>query len=151
MPQQKNVRPFWKKKSIEKLSKEEWESLCDRCGRCCLRKIEYEDTGEVYYTDVACKYLDEKTCQCREYERSASLVSDCLKLSPEDVKGFFWLPKTCAYRMIAEGRDLEWWHVLLSDDPESVHEAGISVRGRAVMKESVSEDELDAHIIDWVK
>jgi uncharacterized cysteine cluster protein YcgN (CxxCxxCC family) len=150
MPQQKNDLPFWKKKSLAELSKDEWESLCDCCGRCCLCKVEYEDTGEVYYTDIACKYLDDKTCQCREYERSASLVSDCLKLSPEDVKGFFWLPKTCAYRLVAEGRDLEKWHVLLSSDPESVHRAGISVRDRVVKEKSVSEDDIEDHIIDWV-
>ena len=142
--------PFWKDKSLAEISKEEWESLCDCCGRCCLRKIEYEDTGEVYYTDIACKYLDEKTCQCTEYDRSADLVPDCLKLSPEDIKNFFWLPKTCAYRLIAEGRDLEKWHVLLSSDPESVHRAGISVRDRVVKEKSVSEDDIEDHIIDWV-
>jgi uncharacterized cysteine cluster protein YcgN (CxxCxxCC family) len=150
MSQQKKDLPFWGKKSLAELSKDEWESLCDCCGRCCLRKVEYEDTGEVYYTDIACKYLDDKTCQCREYERSASLVSDCLKLSPEDVEAFFWLPKTCAYRLVAEGRDLEKWHVLLSSDPESVHRAGVSVRGRVVKEETVSEDEMENHIIDWV-
>jgi len=143
--------PFWKKKSLSELSKDEWESLCDCCGRCCLRKVEYEQAGEVYYTDIACKYLDEETCQCIEYARSSSLVSDCLKLSPEDVKNFFWLPATCAYRLIAEGRDLEEWHMLLSKDPESVHRAGYSVRGRVVREESVSEDDVEDHIIDWVK
>ena len=150
MAKQNKDIPFWKDKSLAEMTKDEWESLCDCCGRCCLRKVEYEETGEVYYTDIACRYLDEKSCKCREYERSASLVSDCLKLSPEDVKGFFWLPKTCSYRLIAEGRDLEKWHVLLSFDLESVHRSGISVRDRVVMEESVSEDELDDHIIDWV-
>jgi uncharacterized cysteine cluster protein YcgN (CxxCxxCC family) len=150
MSQQKKDLPFLEKKGLAELSKDEWESLCDCCGRCCLRKVEYEDTGEVYYTDIACRYLDEKTCQCREYERSAILVSDCLKLSPGDVKGFFWLPKTCAYRLVAEGRDLEKWHVLLSSDPEAVHRAGISVRDRVVKEESVSEDDIEDHIIDWV-
>ncbi len=143
--------PFWKKKSLAEMTKVEWEALCDRCGKCCLHKVEYEDTGEVYYTDIICKYLDEKTCLCREYERSAELVPDCIKVGPEDVKGFFWLPSTCAYRLIFEGKDLEKWHILFSCDPESVHEAGVSVRGKVVKESSVSEDEIDDHIIDWVR
>jgi len=146
----KNI-PFWKKKSLAEMTKAEWESLCDCCGRCCLHKVEYEDTGEVYYTDIVCDYLDDKTCLCSAYERSAELVSDCLKIRPEDVKGFFWLPNTCAYRLIAEGKDLEDWHFLISADPESVHQAGISVRGKVVREESVLKADVEAHIIDWVK
>ncbi len=143
--------PFWKKKSLAEMTKDEWESLCDRCGKCCLHKIEYEDTGEVFYTDIICKYLDEKTCMCREYKRSAELVPDCIKVRPEDVKKFFWLPATCAYRLISEGKDLKEWHVLLSRDSESVHKAGISIREKVVPESTVSECEMDSHIIDWLK
>lgn len=142
---------FWKKKRLEDLNEKEWELLCDRCGRCCLHKVLYEDTGEVFYTDIACRYLDEESCLCLEYARSAELVSDCLKLCPRDVKGFFWLPETCAYRLMAEGRDLKWWHPLKSGSFDSVHKAGISVRGKVVAEGTVPEADMEDHIVDWVK
>ena len=112
------------------MSEAEWESLCDGCGKCCLIGLEDEDTGEIYLTDVACKLLDGASCQCSNYPERAKFVPDCVKLTPENVPGLSWLPKTCAYRLVSEGRPLFWWHPLLSGDPETVHTARASVRGK---------------------
>ena len=122
--------PFWRRKALAEMTPEEWESLCDGCGRCCLNKLEDEDTGRVYFTDVGCRLLDGQTCRCRDYEHRMDKVADCLQLNPENVADLSWLPPTCGYRLIAQGRDLYWCHSLVSGDPESVHIAGVSVRGR---------------------
>ena len=121
---------FWRSKPLEAMSDREWESLCDGCGRCCLVKLEDEDTGEIAYTDVGCTLLDSGACRCRNYENRQALVPDCVRLTPATVRTLSWLPPTCAYRLLAEGRDLYWWHPLVSGDPETVHAAGISVRDR---------------------
>ena len=133
------------------MSQQEWESLCDGCARCCLHKLEDEDSGEVHYTSVVCKYLDESTCRCTNYQDRSSLVPDCVWLTPDTVEEFKWLPTTFAYWLIAEGKDLKWWHPLVSGRAESVAEAGISIRGKCISEEHVHPDDLEENIIRWVE
>jgi uncharacterized cysteine cluster protein YcgN (CxxCxxCC family) len=123
----------------------EWESLCDGCGRCCLIKLRDTD-GEVF-TDISCRLFDTTTCRCNDYKHRTERVPDCLRLTPQNIRKTTALPKTCAYRLVAEGRDLYWWHPLVSGDPETVHEAGISMRGRVVSETEVKPRDVDDHII----
>ena len=123
---------FWKTKSLKDMTRDEWESLCDGCGICCLEKIEDEETGKVKFTCVSCEYLDTVSCRCLIYDHRALVNPDCVALSPEKLKQIKWLPNTCAYRCLAEGRELAWWHPLISGDPSTVHTAGISVRDKLV-------------------
>jgi len=145
------VPNFWQEKSLAEMSQQEWESLCDGCAQCCLHKLEDEDTGKVHYTSVVCKYLDEPTCRCTNYQDRNVLVPDCVWLTPDTVEAFKWLPTTCAYRLIAEGKDLKWWHPLVSGRVESVHEAGISVRGKCISEDHVHPDNLEENIIRWIE
>lgn len=123
---------FWKRKSLHEMTTAQWESLCDGCALCCLQKLEDEESGELYFTDVACKLLDVNTCRCRDYPARAKKVADCLVLSVDDAEAFAWLPATCAYRLLADGDELPQWHPLITGDPGSVHAAGISAMGKAV-------------------
>jgi len=141
---------FWKTKTLEEMSSVEWESLCDGCARCCLEKLEDEDTGKIYFTHVSCKLLDAGLCTCKDYANRFELVPDCVRLTPENVRTLNWLPPSCGYKLVAEGRDLYWWHPLISGDPNTVHEAGVSVRGRVQGTESeIADADLEDHIVRW--
>jgi uncharacterized cysteine cluster protein YcgN (CxxCxxCC family) len=144
------VKLWWQKRLAE-LDSQQWEALCDGCGKCCLHKLEDEDTGAVSYTRVRCRYLDDTTCQCLDYANRAHLVPDCVQLSPENLEALAWLPATCAYRLRAEDRELPAWHYLVSGSRESVHEAGESIRGRALSDEYVHPDGFQEHVVHWVK
>ena len=141
--------PFWQAKQLQEMTRQEWESLCDGCGRCCLVKLEDEDTGDIYTTDVSCRLLDCSTCRCTDYANRHQLVDDCIKLDPENVEELGWLPETCAYRLIHEGKPLADWHPLVSGRPETVHEAGISVRGKVTSETEVDVDDLPERITCW--
>jgi uncharacterized cysteine cluster protein YcgN (CxxCxxCC family) len=142
--------PFWKTKRLSQMSAREWESLCDGCGRCCLNMLEDIDTGNTCFTNVACKLFDKESCRCKDYAGRKRKVPDCVQLSPRNVRRIVWLPPTCAYRLVAEGRDLYWWHHLVSGDAETVHQAGVSVRGRDTVCETLVPDErLEEHIVSW--
>lgn len=142
--------PFWKTKTLEEMSPAEWESLCDGCGKCCLAKLEDEDTGEIHWTSVGCRLFDEATCRCADYPNRLQKVPDCVGLTPEKVRALSWLPSTCGYRLVAQGRDLFAWHPLRSGRSESVHEAGISMRGRltAVETELAEPEDYFDHMLE---
>lgn len=142
--------PFWKTKRLSQMTPSEWESLCDGCGRCCLNKLLDEETGITHFTDVACRLLDGESCRCRDYGNRQKLVKDCVRLTPRALPRIDWLPPTCGYVLVAAGRDLPWWHPLVSGDPETVHAAGISVRGRIGADEKdVPDEELEKHLVKW--
>ncbi len=142
--------PFWKTTPLEKMSTKEWESLCDGCGKCCLSKLEEEDTGEIYWTSIGCRLFDAGACRCSDYEDRLAKVPDCVKLTPEKVRTLPWLPSTCAYKLVSDGEDLKWWHHLVSGSRETVHEAGISMRGRVTALETDMEtvDDYFDHMLD---
>ncbi len=142
-----NAEPFWRRKRLDAMSRAEWESLCDGCGRCCLHKLRDEETDALAFTNVACRLLDLESCRCRDYAKRKLRVPDCVGLTPKALAGIDWLPPSCAYRRLAEGKDLLWWHPLVSGDPETVHAAGISVRGRAVSERHAGP--FEHHIVEW--
>ena len=142
---------FWERYPLQALSAAEWEALCDGCGRCCLHKLEYEDSGEIDYTRVACKLLDLATARCSDYPHRKKQVPDCVRLTPENLGTINWLPPSCAYRRLHEGRGLARWHPLLSRDPASVRKAGISVIGRVLPETAVDEDDIEEHVIRWIR
>ena len=139
-------KPFWATKSLAEMDRREWESLCDGCGRCCLNKLEDEETGRYLYTRAACKLLDLETCRCRDYANRSARVPDCVSLTPETVASLGWLPPTCAYRLLDEGKPLAWWHPLVSGRRKTVEEAGISVKGEAYSEEGIAVDDLIDHL-----
>lgn len=141
-------KPFWATKRLSDMSKAEWESLCDGCGRCCLVKLEDDDTGDIHLTRLSCRLLDVKTCRCSSYETRFEKMADCVEITRKKIAKIKWLPTTCAYRVLAEGRDLAWWHPLVSGDPETVHQAGISVRSLAMTEARVREENYGRYIID---
>jgi hypothetical protein len=143
-------RPFWETKKLADMTAAEWESLCDGCGKCCLNKIEFEDTGEIAFTNVACKLLDLHSCQCSDYKNRKKHVPDCVKLSSKNIEKIRWMPSTCAYRLLAEGKSLQPWHPLVSGDAQTVHTSGISMRGRAISETRLSADmdELEDYVLE---
>lgn len=141
--------PFWKTKRLTEMTVGEWESLCDGCGLCCLNKLEDWDTGEVVFTSVACRLLDGHSCRCSDYENRQATVQECIQLTPEAVNEISWLPPTCGYRLVRDGEDLYWWHPLVSGDPETVHIAGISARGRTISEMEVGVDDYEDYVVDW--
>ncbi|HWQ86242.1 YcgN family cysteine cluster protein [Brevundimonas sp.] len=145
-------RPFWQTKRLEQMTREEWESLCDGCGLCCLVRFEDEDTGEVVPTRVHCKLFDAERCTCTDYANRREHVPDCIKLTPWNIEALRWMPLSCGYRRINEGRGLADWHPLVSGDPESVHSAGVSVRGQTVSELALNaaEDALDFEAPEWM-
>lgn len=140
-------KPFWETKRLNELSPAEWDSLCDGCGQCCLNKIEDEDTGNIFLTRLACSLLDLGSCRCKDYENRFARMPDCLSVDLKAVKKLKWLPESCAYRRVNEGRGLAWWHPLVSGDPDTVHQAGVSVRGWARSEKGVREDQIARYII----
>lgn len=139
--------PFWRTKTLEQMSSDEWESLCDGCALCCLQKVEDEDTEEVFYTTVVCHLLDTSNCRCTQYERRSELVPNCVKLRPQDVSEFHWLPSSCAYRLVSEGKNLPEWHPLVSGDSRSVIDSDSSVLSYYEVKDNEIKEE---DLIDYV-
>lgn len=141
---------FWETKKLSQITSAEWESLCDGCAKCCLQKLEDEDTGEIYYTDIRCRYLDEDKCACTVYQERYEKVPTCIRLKPEHLDQLDWLPNTCAYRLVAEHKALPEWHPLISGDNTTVHRAHISIKGKAISEALVPEEDWEEHIIHWV-
>jgi uncharacterized protein len=142
---------FWESKTLEQLDAHEWESLCDGCARCCLVKLEDVDTHEFHYTDVVCRYLETRTCRCTCYASRSERVPDCVRLRPDNLHELEWMPESCAYRLLYEGKPLPEWHPLISGDPNSVHAAGVSVRGRCISEEFVHTEDIVERVIHWAK
>ena len=143
-------RPFWQAKALHEMSASEWESLCDGCGKCCLNKLEDWDTGDIYFTNVACALFDDGTCRCSDYANRAEKMPDCVQLTPAKASSLPWLPASCAYRRISEGRGLPDWHHLVCGDPDRVHATGNSVRGRTISEEGMEPEDLERHLVDWL-
>lgn len=144
------VAKFWERKTLAEMDAEEWESLCDGCARCCTIKLEDEITGDVVTTRVVCRLLDLDNCRCTRYPERHRLVPECVHLTAETVQSFAWLPSSCAYRRLAEGRGLAWWHPLVSGDSNTVVEAGISVRGGVLSEREVHPEDIESLAVRWV-
>lgn len=144
------LRPrYWETTPLKKMNRAEWEALCDGCGKCCLNKLEDEDSGRVELTNVACRLLDDATCRCAHYETRHQFVPDCIVLKHSNIDShIYWMPQTCAYRLLHAGKPLPDWHPLISGTPDSVHDAGVSMRGRTVSEYDVADDDWEEHIIE---
>ncbi|MDG2091349.1 MAG: YcgN family cysteine cluster protein [Gammaproteobacteria bacterium] len=146
----KDQDKFWLNKSLEQMSPGEWESLCDGCGKCCLHKLEDEDSEEIAYTRVICRYFDESSCRCKVYSTRKALVPACVILKPTNLKDLPWMPSTCAYRLLYEGKNLPDWHPLISGDRQAIAESGNTVSGKVISEEFVHENGYDEHLVQWV-
>jgi uncharacterized cysteine cluster protein YcgN (CxxCxxCC family) len=145
----KTGKPFWHTKSLEELTREEWESLCDGCAKCCLQKLEDVDTHQIFYTNIVCSLLDPESCRCTHYKDRSNLVPNCITLKPKDLLDPYWLPPTCAYRLLAEGKELPEWHPLrFGGDKRKMRLGGHTVQGKVVPETDA--DDWEHHLIDWV-
>ena len=142
-----NSKHFWETKSLNQMTKVEWESLCDGCGKCCLHKLEDIDTGEISVSNVSCSFLDQTSCKCKDYKNRNENVPDCIQLDSKNLKKLDWLPSTCAYRLIDEGESLHDWHHLISGSSETIHERGMSVRDCSVNESSLKN--VEEYILEW--
>jgi uncharacterized cysteine cluster protein YcgN (CxxCxxCC family) len=142
------MKPFWETKKLDELNKLEWESLCDGCAKCCVHKLQVEETGKIHYTCVACRMLDVNTCRCTNYQQRHELVPDCAMLSVNNPEYFEWMPETCAYRLIHEGKPLPHWHPLITGDPNSVHKHGASAKKKLIPEFLADEEHLEKYIVD---
>lgn len=138
---------FWEGRTLESLNPQEWEALCDGCGRCCLHKV-IDDDDQLYLTRVACHLLDVEACRCKRYDERLTIVPECLDLTPRLVHSLPWLPSTCAYKRVALGQPLPWWHPLLTGASEQMHEAGASVKDQAVSEDEIDPDDLEFYIVE---
>jgi uncharacterized cysteine cluster protein YcgN (CxxCxxCC family) len=145
------MNEFWKTKRMEGLNPQEWESLCDGCSQCCLYKLQEDQDGNVRFTNVVCRYMDMDTCACTDYIHRHQNVPDCIYLTPKLAREVDWLPKTCAYYLVAHGQDLPWWHPLKTGDPDSTKRAGASVYGKVVGETDVDPEDLEDMVVDWFK
>jgi uncharacterized protein len=143
--------PFWERKSLSEMTRSEWESLCDGCGKCCLHKLEDEATGEVYYTRVVCRYLEQKQCRCTVYETRKTLVPACVVMEPGELEGLYFMPSTCAYRLLAEYKPLPIWHPLIAGNRKAMIASDNTITGRVISDQFVHEDGFEEHIIHWVE
>ena len=141
-----SARPFWETVPLDRMSRTQWESLCDGCGKCCVHKLEDDETGELFPTNVACRLLDPRTALCKDYPNRKAHVPECVRLTPAKLETIDWLPSSCGYLRVHRGQGLADWHPLVSGDPQSVHRAGISVRGKTVSEDDVGD--LENHIIE---
>ena len=144
---QANDLPYWERKNLGEMTREEWEALCDGCGRCCLNKLEDESTGEIFHTDIACRLLDPDSCRCTSYEQRKRFVPECQTLTYRNLDKYSWLPSTCAYRLLNEGKKLQWWHPLVSGSPDTVHDSGVSVRDRIISERECVD--FENHVVTW--
>ena len=147
--QLKVEKPFWRVKRMKDMNKREWESLCDNCGKCCCIRLEDEETGNIYITDVACKLFDAEACKCTSYASRSEKVPDCVTLTKDNIDKLHWMPKTCAYRLISEGKELPYYHHLVSGSSSTIHDDGMSVKNAVVSETDVSEDEQIKRIVIW--
>jgi len=141
-------KPFWESKKLEEMNREEWESLCDGCGRCCLHKLQNDFTDEIYYTQIVCKLLDQETCRCTRYDERSVLIPTCVTMKPEDARNLDWMPNTCAYRLLANGKALPFWHPLITGSREAMIDEGITVTGKVIPEDEVPEEDWQDYIID---
>lgn len=143
------MNKFWEYKTLSKMSDQEWESLCDGCGKCCLNKLIDDETEELHFTNVACHLLHTKSCQCKKYDQRFKLVNDCVKVSLDDIQQFHWLPGSCAYRRLAEGKPIPEWHPLITGSKSAMHKGGFSVRGKIISEKTIDPDKLEDYIAIW--